>query len=308
MQLTGILLILASAACFGSMALFAQWTYAESVTPGTLLFLRFGAGALLIGAWVNWRRIPLPRGRALAGYAFLGMLYAAMAWSFFSALQYAGSGLVALLLYTYPLFVALIAAILGLERLGRTEVVAIAIAAGGLLLALGGDTAGSRPLGITLGLASGVIYAVYILVGSRLGDATHPLAAAFVVLLSGAACHGIAGGVGGFAFPTSDSGWLAALAIGIFGAALAIPAFFAGLSRVGPTRASVLSTLEPVVTIVLGVLFLNERLGAAQLFGGFAVLAAAILLVRRQPAATEEAPHPGAALPCRCAPPDSQAS
>jgi len=308
MQITGILLILASAACFGSMALFAHWTYAESVTPGTLLFLRFGTGALLIGAWLHRQGIPLPRGRALAGYAFLGVLYAAMAWSFFSALQYASSGLVALLLYTYPLFVALIAAFLGFERLGRTELVAIGIAAGGLLLALGGDTASSRPLGITLGLAAGLIYAVYILVGSRLGDDTHPLAAAFVVLLSGATCHGIAGSVGGFAFPTSDSGWLAALAIGVFGAALAIPAFFAGLSRIGPTRASVLSTLEPVVTIVLGVLVLDERLGGTQWLGGLAVLAAALLLVRRPPAPDAQLPVAEAPLPCRCVPPDSRAS
>ena len=280
MQLTGILLILASAACFGSMALFARWTYADGVTPGTLLFLRFGIGALLIGAWLAWRGVALPRGKALRGYAGLGVLYAAMAWSFFSALQHTSSGLAALLLYTYPLFVALIAAAVGLERFGRTEGLALAIATGGLLLALGGDAGGGNPLGIALALAAALIYAIYIITGSRLGGdgTTPPLAAALVVLVSGATCHGIAGSLTGFALPNSASGWIGAIAIGVFGAALAIAAFFAGLQRVGPTRASVLSTLEPLVTIALGVAFLDEQLAWPQVVGGTAILAAAVLL------------------------------
>lgn len=276
-QLTGILYILASAACFGSMALFAHFAYADGASPGTLMFLRFSLGALLIGGWVVLRGIPLPRGRTLKGYAFLGFLYALMAWSFFTALQYASSGLVALLLYTYPLFVAIIAAVIGIDRFGRIEAAALAIASLGLLLALGNDTTGS-PLGIALGLAAGAIYSIYIVTGSRLGKDTPPLAASFVVLTAGAACHALAGSVTGFAFPGGVTGWLGALAIGVFGAALAIGAFFAGLKRIGPTRASVLSTLEPLVTIALGATFLGERLAWPQLLGGAAILAAALLL------------------------------
>lgn len=289
MQLTGILLILASAACFGSMALFARWAYADGVTPGTLLFLRFGIGAVLIGLWLALRGSPLPRGRALRGYAFLGVLYAAMAWSFFSALQHASSGLVALLLYTYPLFVAVIAATVGIERFGRSEAIALAIASGGLLLALGGDASSGNPLGVAMGIAAGLIYAVYIVTGSRLGGDTPPLSAAFVVLVSGACCHAFAGSLTGFAFPVTAIGWLGALAIGVFGAALAIAAFFAGLKYVGPTRASVLSTLEPLVTIALGAAFLDEHLAWPQLLGGAAILAAAILLAvtPRVPVASE---------------------
>lgn len=276
-QITGILYILVSAACFGSMALFAHFAYADGASPGTLMFLRFSIGALLIGGWLAFNRVGLPRGRALAGYAFLGFLYALMAWSFFTALQYASSGLVALLLYTYPLFVAVLAAVLGLDRFGRVEAAALVIASLGLLLALGNDSTGS-PLGIALGLAAGAIYSIYIVTGSRLGKDTPPLAAAFVVLTAGAACHAIVGGATGFAFPQHPSGWAGALAIGVFGAALAIGAFFAGMKRIGPTRASVLSTLEPLVTIGLGATFLGEHLALPQLVGGGAILAAALLL------------------------------
>ena len=58
----------------------------------------------------------------------------------------------------------------------------------------------------------------------------------------------------------------------------AILAFFAGLARVGPTTASILSTLEPVVTVALAALVFGESLGAVQLAGGALVLAAVVVL------------------------------
>lgn len=286
MPLTGIVFILLSAAGFGSMALFAHAAFADGVSIGTLVCLRFAIGAAIIGAWLLARGIALPRGRALAGYLALGAMYAVGAWCYFSALQSASSGLVALLLYTYPLFVAVLAAVLGIEKFGRREGVAILLAGAGLLLALGSGARGGELAGILLGIASGLIYAVYIVTGSRLGESTPPLAAAFVVLCTGASCHAVLGSFNGFALPHSTQGWLAMLAIGSFGAALAIAAFFAGLKRIGPTRASLLSTVEPPITIALGFLFLGEQLGWPQLIGGIAILGAALLLAapRRSPA------------------------
>lgn len=288
MSFAGLAFILLSAAGFGSMALFAHTAFADGVSTETLVFLRFLIGAIIIGSWLFARGIVLPRGRALAGYLLLGGMYSVGAWCYFSALRYASSGLVALLLYTYPLFVAVFAAVLGIDRFGRREGIATVCATGGLLLALGSGAAGGQLLGIVLGIVSGLIYAIYIVTGSRLGERTPPLSAAFVVLCTGAACHAAYGSIKGFALPQSSNGWLALLAIGSFGAALAIAAFFAGLKRIGPTRASLLSTVEPPITIALGFFFLGEQLGWPQLIGGSAILAAALLLAspRREPAAT----------------------
>ena len=77
--------------------------------------------------------------------------------------------------------------------------------------------------------------------------------------------------------------WLAGLALVSTVGAVAL--FFAGLRRVGPTAASILSTLEPVVTVALAFAVFGESLGPAQLAGGALVLLA-VLAVRapaRQP-------------------------
>jgi drug/metabolite transporter (DMT)-like permease len=76
-------------------------------------------------------------------------------------------------------------------------------------------------------------------------------------------------------------GWLAGIAV--VSTVGAVSLFFAGLKRVGPTTASILSTAEPVTTVVLAFLAFGESLGPVQLAGGSLVLAAALVLsVRSQ--------------------------
>ena len=70
---------------------------------------------------------------------------------------------------------------------------------------------------------------------------------------------------------------------------VAVSAFFAGLRRVGPSEAAILSTFEPPVTVALAFLALGERLTVAQLFGGAMVLAAVVLLQLRPRAAVAPA-------------------
>jgi drug/metabolite transporter (DMT)-like permease len=82
-------------------------------------------------------------------------------------------------------------------------------------------------------------------------------------------------------WPASASGWAAVIAIGLACTVLPILAFFAGLKRVGPSRASILSTLEPVVTVALAWMALDEALSFAQLAGGALVLASAARLSSR---------------------------
>ena len=59
---------------------------------------------------------------------------------------------------------------------------------------------------------------------------------------------------------------------------LAVLLFLNGMRRVGPSTAAILSTLEPPVTVSLAFLTFGEALGALQLVGAVAVLAAAVLV------------------------------
>lgn len=283
-----IALVLLSALGFGSMAMFAKLAYAGGVSPTLLLALRFVLAAALLAPIVTIRRLRLPRGRALAGFALMGMLYTAQSQAYFTALLHASSGLVGLLLYVYPVLVTLLAISFGWEKPDRRTLVLMALAIAGIAITLGGDLEG-RPLGIALGLLAAAIYAVYILIGGRLTRDTDPLMATLVIMATAGLCNGALAVAGGYPLPGDAVTWMAIGAIALFSTVIAIAAFLVGIKYVGAAQASIISTLEPVITICLGVALLGESVSTGQLTGGTMVLLAVTLLAQR-PEPQSEAP------------------
>ncbi len=273
----GPVLVMVSAAGFGSMALFARIDYAEGMSTSALLAWRFALAAVVLGVWVTVGGRQLPKGRDLIGFILLGVLFAALAWCYFAALRYASSGMVALMVYTYPVMVAVLAALLGLDRFGMAERLALVVCGGGLVMLLGQAAQGGQPAGIALALLSGCLYAIYILIGSRFATGTDPLGSTFVVVSASALVHGVlAQWQGGLTPPHSLQGWAALLALAGFSSVVAVAAMLMGLRRIGPTLTAIVSTLEPVVTVALGMLFLGETLSPSSWFGSLLVLGAAI--------------------------------
>ena len=275
-----IFLVLLSAVGFGALAMFAKLAYGAGVTPTMLLALRFLLAAVFLAPIIWFGRIPLPRGRVFAGFMLMGALYTAQSQSYFTALLYASSGLVGLLLYAYPVLVTALALMLGWERLDRRTLVLLALAVAGLAITLGGQLHG-QPLGIAFGLLAAGIYAVYIVTGGKLTANVHPLAATFVVLGSAALFNGVLAIAGHNDLPRGVTAWLSIAAIAVFSTVLAIAAFLAGVKHIGPAQASIISTMEPVITLGLGVALFDETVSASQMLGGVMVLAAVILLAQR---------------------------
>ena len=273
----GLLLIVISAAAFGTLPIFTRLAYAAGADPTTVLLLRFAIAAGVMILVMVVRRIRFPSGRVLLGLVLMGGLgYVGQSLSYFTALTMVSAGLVALLLYLYPAIVTVLSAILFKERLTPVKVGALLLALVGTALTVqpGG---GGRTLGIIFGIAAAVIYSIYILVGSHLMPRTGAIASSTTVMLAAAIVYLAIVGVHGPIFPRTTPGWIAILAIALVSTVLPIVTFFAGLSRVGPTRASTISTFEPVVTVVLAALILGENINALQLIGGFLILVAAVI-------------------------------
>jgi len=275
---SGTLLCLASAACFGAMAAFGKLAYDEGATVGTLLSVRFTLAALLFWMLTSLREIRTLGGRDILIALGLGACgYALQAGCYFAALPRIDASLLALIVYTYPVMVAVAAVAIGRERLDRRRVAALILASTGLVLVLAGAGGGTLdPVGAALGLAAAVTYCTYILVSDTVTARIRPQVLATIVC-TGAAVTLTAGSaaVGDLRpgdLTAAGCGWLACLAV--VSTVGAISLFFAGLKRVGPTTASILSTAEPVVTVALAFALFGESLGAIQILGGALVLAA----------------------------------
>ena len=276
-RLFGAVLVAVSAAAFGSLAIFARYAYADGMDTFTILFLRFALAALLMLILLIARREHLPRGATLLRLIGMGSLgYVGQAFCYFTALRYASAGLVSLLLYLYPVFVAVLSAIVWRERMTAGKGLVLLLALVGTALTAG--PAGGRTPGVLLAVAAAAIYSVYIIVGAQVMKSVTAVQSSVVIFGSAAAVFGALMAVNGPHPPMTVSGWAAIAAIVLIATIVAVVAFLAGLERIGPTNAAMFSTLEPVVTVSLAVLLLGETLKPLALLGGGLILAAVLLL------------------------------
>jgi drug/metabolite transporter (DMT)-like permease len=278
----GPLLCLLSAAGFGAMGIFGKLAYDAGVDVGDLLLVRFSMAAAVLLAvaalrgalrGLSRRAVAIPLAMGAIGYATQSGLY-------FSALERMDASLLALVLYTYPALVCVGAIALGRERASARRVAALLIASAGAALVLAGAATGSvDALGAAMGFSAALAYTVYILVGDRAVAGIPLLALAALVCTGAATTFAVAALVRGgpdLSFEAAGWGWIGAIAL--VSTVGAILTFFAGLARVGPSAAAILSVLEPVVTVGLAAAAFGETLAAIQLGGGALVLAAVVVM------------------------------
>lgn len=282
-QLWGSLAVLLSTVGFGALPTLTKLAYAAGLNVPTLLSFRFGLAALAIWGTLAIRR--QARGPGRHGFAFL-LLAACFIGNtalFFSSLRYAPATAAAVLFYTYPVVVALLALLFLREPLTLQRALALALAVLGCAVVLGLSIDVVDARGMVFALASGVVYAVYIVLSSRLlRGAPVAVASAWIMTFMAVAFASFGVATGSLDVSFAPAGWLLLLLIVTVSTVMPVQLFLAGTLRVGPTLASILGTMEPVFAVLFAALVLGERLGWPQAIGG-GLIVLAVLLLRLPP-------------------------
>jgi drug/metabolite transporter (DMT)-like permease len=261
-----------STVAYGTLPILAKVAYARGVGPILLLAWRFLLASLLFAILPPRRALSLPTRQRLVLWG-IGGVYIVNAVTYFLALEMIPASTVALLVYTYPVIVTLLSGLLGLEALTTRDLAAAGLAASGCALTAGGVMA--RGPGVLLALLTAFFYAAYIILSSRFAARVPaPAAALHFSQVCALVCIPWAITEGRILPPLDAGAWAALLGITLFSTVVALRAFLAGLARVGPARAAVLSSFEVVVTMTLAVLLLGERLGPRQGMGAALILGA----------------------------------
>jgi drug/metabolite transporter (DMT)-like permease len=274
-------MVLGSAAGFATLAIFAKLAYASGLGTEQTLAFRFLLAA--IGMWVvamviGQNPLRISRKELLTLLALGGVVYTGQALTYFVALRSLPASLVVLIAYIYPSLVVVAGWLFLRRSVSQWHWVALAGSFAGVALLVGG-TRFELSWALVLAIASPMIYTGYILIGERVMSSV-PAVAASAVIMSGAAiafCL-LAALNHELALPRNANGWAVAFGIALFPTMLAISLFMAGLPRVGAARAALVSTVEPVITVLLAVVLLGDRLSAVQVVGGVLVLLAVILV------------------------------
>ena len=271
--------VLGSAISFGFMPIFARLAYENHVNVRELLLFRFVLAFLVIGLFLflmGRYQVP-PRNQLFVLLALGGVGYFIQSTLYFTSLLYIPVSVVSLILYTYPSFVTAGSLILGWEKMSVSLVICLSLALVGLGLVA--NPAGRIVfLGVFMALGASITYTVYILVSSRVLRDVSGEVASFYVMAAAALSFLVSGLLtGGIRASWNLQAWMWVTLMATVSTSVAIPAFFHGLGLIGPSRAAILSSVEPVTSVIAASILFTESLSIYQSLGGVLILLAAIM-------------------------------
>jgi drug/metabolite transporter (DMT)-like permease len=256
--------------------------------PFTFTSLRYVVAALTLLAILRWRtgslRWPAGYGRQLFLMGAFGFGAYQLLWSL--GLTQITAGDSALLIAASPVFTALLAGAVGMDRLTTPKLAGALIAFTGVavVIAAGNELSlGTSLIGDLLTLGAAGLWAVYTTAGARILRTVDPLPATTWTVVAGAIVLVPFG-----AWEAANAGpvtltpevIVAIFYAGALAAGIANVFVFNAIRLVGPTRVTATQFLIPAGAVILGAMFLDEPIGPAQVVGG-AIILFGVWLTRR---------------------------
>lgn len=298
-RIFGIALVVIAAIGYGSGGLFARPAYEAGVNWLTVMVWRFGIAVVLSWGLVAFRpsaraAIRATTRRTMAVTLVLGAMLVLQSGTYYAALETVPVSLAGLLTAIYPPVVAVLAVRFGMPLDGRRAWLALLITVAGMVLAVGGIEAEVMPpvAGLVLAISAPLFYAVWIILAARHSGETREgtgaaserptdVLATGALLLTGTAgtylVMAVAAGNPFLPAQVPADAWPWMLGVAVVAGFLAPQAFYAGARRVGAAQAALISTVEPLWTILAAGFFLGEVLMPVQWLGAALILAGVVL-------------------------------
>jgi len=274
------ILIVISALSFGSISVLTVLTTTAGIHLLTVMVWRYALGAVFLGAIVQTRQLATIRKQRILQLMLIGGVgQALITYLSLHALEYIPVGPLAFLFYTYPAWVAMVAAIRRTERLTPIRVSALVLALAGVTIMVGTPTERLNPTGVMLALASALLYSGYLPALEHLQEGIPALVATFL-LIAGAAISFVFAALFSrdLIVPTGAAAWSNILLLALVSTVIAFSTLIKGLAVLGPVRTAIIATVEPFFTAILGAVVLGSRLGISTLIGGI-LIASAVLII-----------------------------
>lgn len=284
-RIVGVLAVVAAASIWATLGLFAKILYAQGVSFESLVAVRASVGWVAVMVFVlvtgkakslrvSGRDLTLLVPQGLVGIGIFYLLY-------FYTVRESTVGTAAILLYSSPAFVVVLARLFLKEGLNAAKVIALLLTAGGIFLVAGAYVPSNldvTPAVLLTGLLSGLSYGLYSIFGRPVTGHLRPSIILSYALLFGSLLLVVT------ALPTLDtlvglpaSSYALLLMLSVVHTSLGFALYTFGLGRLGAGRAAIVATAEPVVAVVLGTALLGESLTVPKMVGALLVISGAAL-------------------------------
>lgn len=262
----------------------AKNAYDAGANPLGVMTVRFtiASAIMFVVRQISMRKEPFPSLKLIIEMFLIGTLgITTVSFTYFLAIETIDTGLAIVMWYFFPVIVVLITWIVFKKRPSRNIVISLFFSLTGIIITTGQVKGGSNSA-IALVMFSSFLFAFYLMAVNR--------TLAKVNLLTGVTFINIGAAIGYWLicatlpfgltveFPANQSSWLYISTFALFGTVAPFMFSYAGLKRVGPSMLSVITTIEPVLAIAMGVIFLNEAITLARIIGAIFVVGALIAL------------------------------
>jgi drug/metabolite transporter (DMT)-like permease len=280
-QRDGALLTLLSAACFACLPIFAKALNEQGLIAIEIVWWRFILATPMIwGVTLIFPRPvkPLPRFRLL----IMGVIFATAAFLAFEALRTIPASMFTVLVYTYPAIVAMISAAMG-ERLPLQGWLAVGLTLIGIIMTVPElftiGFANANLGGALMSLFNAALVATYFILIGRLLRGHQPSIHSTAWYITGALFFLTLIAVpNGISLPPNLTAWALLGGLALVSTVLSTAALNIGIQKAGSSQAAILSTVEPVITLLLAMILLGEKMQLIQWLGGGLILLSVILL------------------------------
>lgn len=211
-----------------------------------------------------------------------GVAQSVISYLSFKTLDYLPVGVLGFLFYTYPAWVAIISALRGREAMTKPRFVALVMAMCGIAVMVGSPGAKAlSAIGVLMALGTAFLYALYLpMVHDAQGQLPAFLSSFYIISGITVAFFVVSLVTGELVLPDNPKVWAYLLALAVVGTVLAFGGLMSGLRILGPVRTSIVATVEPFFTAILGAVILKQGLTIA-IIGGGALIAAAVIVLEQ---------------------------
>jgi drug/metabolite transporter (DMT)-like permease len=281
----GYLYVVLAAVCWASGASASKFLFAGGIDPFQLVQLRITTACAVLFLGMAWRRPGLLRidCRDLPYFLLLGTLgMAAINIAYLYAISRLNVAAALILEYLAPVLIAGYTVLVRGERLSVWTGLAVATALAGCYLVVGAYSLDLLQLnlpGILSGLGAAAAFAWWSVHGEYGMHRYDPWTVLFYALLvASVEWNVLHPPLESFLHPYPAATWGWILFVAVVGAILPFGLYYLGINRIRATRASITSTVEPIVAGILSFVFLGEAMAPLQIAGGALVIGSIILL------------------------------
>ena len=264
-----------SAFIFGFTSILAKMSYGYGNTPATLTFLRAFLAIPILAFLTKRKGLPLRISAAEWKDMLLVGIFGSAATTLllYASYEYIPVGVATTLHFLFPVTVTLAGILFFHAKVTRWELIALPICVLGVAL-LADQISAVEIKGVLMALTSTITYAIYLtgVQHSCLKDFYHFKLSLYICIIS-SVVSGVVGLLNGsLSFQIEPMGWLLTVPIALSVSIGAITLLQAAVTYIGAPKTAILSNLEPITSVVMGVLFLQEAMTAFRAAGCILIL------------------------------------